>query len=233
VRYMKFMVLLFLGYLPLMAFAEEGSSTYDRVSLGVSAGREVENDTLVALLYYQRQGRNTAEVADRVNRAIAWGVEQARQVEGVKIQTLDYQTYPVYEDGKLTGIWRVRQSLRLESRRVSTLSQLLGELQEKLAIQHIGYRLSDERRREAEDALTERAISRFRHKAMLVAQQFGASDFRIVSINISSSGSHGRPMPMMRVMGAMESKTAAAPVLEAGEQRVQVGIDGVVELVRE
>ncbi len=228
-----FLLLCLLGGVPLSALAND-TLTYDRINLDVTASEKIDNDTLTAILYFQRQGRNSADVADKVNQVISWGLERARQEQNVKIQTLDYQTQPLYENGKLSGIWQVRQSFRLESKSVASLSALLGELQEKLAIQHIGYQLSVDKRRQAEDALTQTVIARFKQKAELVARQFNANDFRIVSLNISSSGSRGRPMPMMRAMGGvMESSIASAPALEAGEQTVQVGINGVIELVRE
>ncbi len=227
-----FLLLFLLACVPLVGSADD-KLTYDRVSLNVTASDEVENDTLTAILYYQRQGRNTSEVADKVNQVIGWGVERAKQEPDVKIQTLDYQTHPVYQNGKLTGIWRVRQSIRVQSKDVTKLSTLLGDLQEKLAIQHIGYQLSADKRRQVEDELTKTVITRFKQKAGLVAQQLDANDFRIVSLNISSSGSRGRPMPMMRAMDVMESKMAATPALEAGEQTVQIGVSGVIELIRE
>ena len=227
-----FLLAFLLLCVPLSGSADD-RLTYDRISLNVTASDEVDNDTLVAILYYQRQGRNTSEVADKVNQVIGWGVERAKQEPDVKIQTLDYQTHPVYQNGKLTGIWRVRQSIRLQSKDVTRLSALLGDLQEKLAIQHIGYQLSADKRRQLEDELTKTAIMRLKQKAGLVAQQFDANNFRIVSLNISTSGSRGGPVPMMRAMDMMESKMAAAPVLEAGEQTVQIGISGVIELVRE
>ncbi len=230
--YRRVLLALLLGCLPLAAVAT--AESYDRITLAVTASDQVDNDTLVALLYYQSQGRDTAQVAERLNRAIAWGLERSRRESGIKVQTLDYQTSPVYENGKLTGIWRVRQSLRLESRDTTLLSGLLGELQEKLAIQHIGYRLSDDSRRRAEDGLIRTAIARFKQKAQLVAEQFEAADYRIVSLDISSSGTPVRPLAMRYAMdGVQQARMASAPELEAGEQRVSIGISGVIELVRE
>lgn len=228
------MLLFLLCCAPLTVVVADDVLTYDRVSLAVAASEEVDNDTLTAILYYQRQGRNTADVANKVNEVISWGVGRVKQEQSVKIQTLDYQTHPVYQDGKLSGIWRVRQSFRLESKDVDSLSSLLGELQEKLAIQHIGYQLSADKRRETEDGLIKTAITRFRQKAELVSGQLGSSDFRIVSLNLSSSDSRGRPVPVMYARdGMMESKIASAPAIESGEQTVRVGVNGVIELVRE
>jgi len=83
----------------------------------------------------------------------------------------------------------------------------LGELQEKLAIQQIGFRLSSERLQELERGLITTAIARFKQKAGLVAEQFGAADY--------------------------EAKMATAPVIEAGEQEVRIDVRGVIELIRE
>ncbi len=208
--------------------------TYDRISLSVSASEEVNNDTLTATLYYQGQGRSAVKVAEKVNQMIAWGVTRAKKEQDIKVRTLDYQTHPIYQNGKLTGIWQVRQAFRLESRDAAKLSLLLGDLQEKLTIQHIGYQLSVEKRRQAEDGLTETVIRRFKQKAKLIAQQFGVNDFRIVSLNLSSSGNRGPMMSRMRSMDGIESAMAAAPpTLEAGEQLVHLGVHGVIELVRE
>ncbi len=228
---MKLLLLLCLmGSIPLPGAAEEQPG-YDRISLSVAASEKVGNDTLNAILYFQAQGRNISEVSDKVNQVIAWGVDHAARVPDIDVQTLDYQTRPLYQDGKPTGSWLVRHSIRLESRDAASLSSLLGELQKKLAIQHIGYRLSPDKRRHVEDALIKRVITRFKQRAHLVAQQFDAGDFRIVSLSISSSGEQHRPIPMMRTMAMSEPQEMAAPVLESGEQTIQVGIDGVIELL--
>ncbi len=227
----RYSLLMVLCWIPLLATAGE-RSTYDRVSLEAVASDKVANDTLVAVLYFQSQGKAPAQVAERVNRAIAWGVAKAKQFSDIEVQTQNYQTSPLYQDGKLTGIWQVRQSIRLEGRDFEKVGALLGELQEKLAIQYLGYQLSTDRRREVEAGLTKRAIAYFKEKAELIAGQFGARDFRIVSVDISSA-SGNRPTPMIRSMAAMEARVASAPVVEAGEREVQIRINGVIELVRE
>ncbi len=227
-RYIPLLILLLWN--PMLAGATE-SMTYDRVTLDASATQEVENDTLVAVFYFQSQGKDPARAAERVNRTIAWGVKKIKQYPEIRIQTQGYQTLPIYHEGKPTGIWRVQQSIRLESRDFDSIASLLGELQEKLAIRYLGYQLSADRRREVETSLIQIVITRFKQKAKLVAHQFGAQDFRLVSVNISSPGH--RPPVMMRSMGAMEAKMATAPVVEAGEQEVRISAHGVIELVRE
>ncbi len=225
-------LLLFASCWPPLMLAAETPQAYDRVTLDATVSGKAKNDMLVAVLYYQSQGKNPAQVAERVNRVIAWGVAKAKQHPDIEVQTEGYRTSPVYQDGKLTGIWRVRHAVRLESRNFEKASTLLGELQEKLAIQYMGYQLSDEKRQEVERELMKRAIADFKERAGIIASQFGARDFRLVSVDISSTPG-SPPMPMVRSMAAMESKMASPPVIEAGEQMVRVHINGTIELVRE
>ena len=230
IKRIGFLLLVF-GWVP-PVLAVEGENTYDRITLDAVASERADNDTTVVTLFYQSRGKVPERVAERVNEAIAWGVDKVKRHPAIKVQTAGYHTTPVYRDGKATGIWEVRQAIRLEGRDFREVSSLLGELQEKLAIQQIGFRLSSERLQELERGLITTAIARFKQKAGLVAEQFGAADYRLVSLNISSLPGR-RPVPMMRTFGAMEAKMATAPVIEAGEQEVQINARGVIELIRE
>lgn len=206
--------------------ADEPPLTYDRVSLSAGASAEIENDELTAILFAQREGPQVAALADEVNRSVRWGVEHARQVSGVKVQTTDYHTNPVYRDGKLTG-WRVRQSLRLESGDAPQLSGLIGELQERLRVQSIGYGLSEQRRKTAEDELVVQAISAFQERAKLVTKQLGRPGYRLVSMDVNTNSQLPRPLGMSA--RAMEA-AVAPPVLEAGTATVRVTVTGTIEL---
>ncbi|HEC15056.1 MAG TPA: DUF541 domain-containing protein [Sedimenticola sp.] len=207
-------------------FADGKALTYDRINLDADASEEVQNDTLVAVLYMQKEGRSTVRLAKEVNRELAWAVRLAKDVPGIKVQTLDYRTTPIYQKRARTG-WRVRQSLRLESRDAVRLSQLVGELQERLAVGNIAYTISPERRRQAENRLISRAIAAFKERARLIAAELDQPAYRLVRMDVNTSGQPFRP----RIMGAaMEMKAASAPTLEAGAQRVRVSVSGTIEL---
>jgi predicted secreted protein len=206
--------------------------TFDRVTLAYTATRDVDNDTLVAVLYAQREGGDTARLADEVNRAIAHAVERARQVEGVKVQTLDYQTSPVYQQASIVG-WRVSQSLRLESQDAARLGKLIGELQKDLAVQSVGYAVSPATRRSAEDGLIGEAVEGFEKRAALVAARLGRNGYRLVSVDVDTSGEGMVPRPMrMQARGMALAADAVPPALEAGTQSLSVTVQGTVELNR-
>lgn len=206
--------------------ADQAPPSYDRVSLSASAAQEVENDTLVAVMYAQREGNDATRLARDVNKQVAQAVDRAKTIPAVKVQTLEYSTSPVYRKQTLSG-WRVRQSIRLESRDAAALSQLIGDLQEQLGVSSITYTVSPELRRQVEDGLIAEAIAAFNDRAAMIAEQMKRGGYRLVEMNINTSGYQPRPMPM-RAM-ALEA-AADAPTLEAGTRQIEVRITGSIEL---
>jgi predicted secreted protein len=211
-----------------VAAADDKPLTYDRISLQAAASAEVGNDILVAVLFAQREGDNAQELAAEVNSAIAWGLEIAKAQPEVQSQTLDYSTAPVYDKQRLTG-WRVSQQLRLRSENAAALSELIGQLQERLAVRSIDYRLSPDKRSAAERQLVVQAIASFKRRAALVAEQFERPDYRLVALQVNTGS---EPIRMRAVRAAaMSADAAVAPVMEAGTQRVEVHVSGSIELV--
>ncbi|OOZ37896.1 SIMPL domain-containing protein [Solemya velesiana gill symbiont] len=214
--------------------ADTAPLTYDRIHLSANTGQEVDNDTLVAILFAQREGRDASKAAREVNTLVSRAIDKAKLTPDIKSRTLDYTTTPIYSKSssfsggsKITG-WRVKQSLRLESRNATGLSALLGKLQEELALGNIQYTVSPERREAAEDRLISDAIAKFKRRATLISGEMGSRGYRVVEMHINTSGASPRPL-QVRAM-AMEMKSAAPPVLEAGTQRIQVSVTGSIEL---
>jgi predicted secreted protein len=207
--------------------AQDDANVYDRVDLSASVEREIDNDLLVAVVFAEVEANNQADAANRVNQSIQWAIDRVRAVTDVELETGRYNTRPVYVNGRRITGWVARQSLRLESRNAGALSELLGELQERVAIESINYDISKAARDAAEDALIAEALQQFNRRAELVARELGRESFRIVRIGIGTSG--GRPMPMFR-QDALAASSVAAPPIEAGVQTVTVSVNGTVEL---
>ena len=211
---------------PLTTWADDRPLTYDRINLSVSAGQEVDNDTLVSVLYAQEEGNDPSLLSQEVNRTVTAAVDKAKRNPAIKVQTLDYNTHPIYRNQALSG-WRVRQSIRLESRNAAELSQLIGDLQKQLGVSSISYAISPERKQESEETLIAQAIASFRKRAQMIAQQMGRNGYRLVNMNVNTSDIAPRTRPV-RAM-AMQAE-AAPPTLEAGSRRVEVNINGTIEL---
>ncbi len=207
---------------------EEKPLTYDRVSLSAAAETEVPTDLLTAVLFAQREGSEAARLAQEVNQAIDWGVEEGKKVPRVKVRTLEYRTHPVYNKQTLTG-WRVRQSIRLESSDASLLSELVGRLQERLAVDTIAYQLSPEVRRQAENEMIQRALVAFTARAKLIAGELGRPEYRLVKVDVNTGGVAPRPVYRSAAM-AMRVEAAPPPAIEPGTETVQVQVSGTIEL---
>jgi predicted secreted protein len=146
----------------------------------------------------------------------------------VKVQTTQYNTSPVYTKNVVTA-WRARQAIRLESTDSDAISELIGELQERLSIGSIDYTVSKAARDAIENTLTAEALAQFKQRAELIARELGRKSYRIVQLHVSTQG--GQPQPIAyaaRGMVAMEA--AVAPAIEAGVQTVTVHVSGTIEI---
>jgi predicted secreted protein len=222
-------VLLVLALAALPAAAHEPEPRFNRATFSVSATEDVANDTLVAVLTVQRDGGSARPLAAEVNQVMAWALAKAKEAPSIKVQTLDYQTSPIYQKSTVTG-WRVSQSLRLEGRETAAVSDLVGVLQERLNLQQVGYEVSRERRKEVEDRLIGEAIAAFQARAKRVAADLQRRTFRLVQMDVSTGPA---PMPVYRQRAmpmAMAEVAAAPPAIEAGTQTITVGVTGEIEL---
>ncbi|MBI4693739.1 MAG: SIMPL domain-containing protein [Gammaproteobacteria bacterium] len=203
---------------------------HDEIEISASAERELPNDTLVASVYAEADGPKQADVAAKVNAAIAWALEQMKQSVGVTARTQQYYTNPVYDDRRITA-WRARQSLRLEGHDAKAISELLGVLQERTAVESLSFAISTTARNAAEEALTTEAIARFQARAAQVAGAFGRHGYRLGRISVSTAG--GAQPPLMfaaRAAMAADRIAAAPPPIEAGTQTLSVTVSGSIEL---
>lgn len=209
------------------AWADE-LNVYDRVSFSTNATSQVENDTVVAILYYERQGNDLAALANEVNRKISAAVERCKAVTGITVRTLGYQTNRIYDKDE-GAMWRVRQSIRLASETIGRMSSLLGDLQAEVALDSLSYTVSEARRAQVEDQLTNRAIAAFQARAVAITRQLGRKNYRLVSMDISGGGDGIVPRTTHREIMAL-SAAVAPPAVEPGTTSLRVDVGGVIEV---
>jgi predicted secreted protein len=223
---MKLLITALMFALPAFVSAHEHNDHYDRVHLSANAQTRIENDTVIATLYAQEDGSDSAQLADLVNKRINKAIELVIQHNEIKLQTNNYSTTPVYNNNKITG-WRVRQSIRLESQDMRLISEVVGNLQETLALQGINFAVSPDLKNRTDDILISEALKVFEQRAKNITQQLRRKNYKIVDIKVSTSAN-----PYLRrnyEAVAMASKVAA-PSIEGGEQTIQVNISGEIEL---
>lgn len=200
------------------------------VELAAEASGPAANDLAVAVLYAERSGTSAAAVAREVNRDIAAGLELARTQGAVKVQSSNVSTWPVYgKDGQgRIAAWRMRSELRLESTDTAAMSELVGKLQETLALAQLGMEPAPETRRKAVADVTVDALRAFEVRARLIADTLGRRH-RIAHLSVADHGLQPPPMPRMRA-AVMAAEATPAP-LEGGESRVSVQVSGRIELL--
>jgi len=225
--------LLLAGFALWAAVAAAGAEgpTHNIVNLSAEASREVANDLAVAVLTAAAEGSEPKRPADEVNQAVNWALEQARAADGIKVETQGYSSSPIYRDNTLRG-WRVQQSIRLESGDPAALSQLVGRLQERLALQSLTFAVSTQAQRAAEGELIARALEAFRQRADLIRRELGRSSYRLVNLDVNTAGAPP-PQPILRGNMALAAGAVHAPSFEAGTRELTVRVSGSVELTED
>ena len=210
-----------------VAFADD-ELRYNQVRLQSQQTEAVSNDTMHVSMNTYAEMQDPAKLAAKINNDMEWALQQAKQVQGVKINTGSYQTWPITRKEVTTG-WRGQQDLVLESADTETLSRLVGQLQDRLQIKSMNFTVSDEKRTVVENRLIDAALDAFKQRAGIIGNNLKASGFRIVEINVNSSTQ--RP-PMLRQarMASMSMEASDAVAVEGGESDVSVTVNGTIEL---
>jgi predicted secreted protein len=210
-----------------VAFADD-ELRYNQVRLQSQQTEAVSNDTMHVSMNTYAEMQDPAKLAAKINNDMEWALQQAKQVQGVKINTGSYQTWPITRKEVTTG-WRGQQDLVLESADTETLSRLVGQLQDRLQIKSMNFTVSDEKRAGVENRLIDAALDAFKQRAEIIGDNLKASDFRIVEINVNTSTQ--RP-PMLRQarMASMSMEASDAVAVEGGESDVSVTVNGTIEL---
>ena len=223
---MRFLTVPLLLLLPFLVSAHEQIDHYDRVHLTASAQTQIENDTVIATLYALEEGSDPVQLANLVNERINKAVKLVKQHSAIKLQTISYSSNPVHYKNKITG-WRVRQEIRLESKDMVLMSDVLGRLQQTLALQGMSFTVSPELKNKTDDMLISEALKVFEQRAKNITQHLKRKNYKIVDINISTSANHYARRSYE--VAAMASK-ASSPAIEGGERTLQVSVSGQIEL---
>jgi predicted secreted protein len=200
---------------------------YNQIHLQAQSSMTVSNDHMEAALSVFGEGSDTAKLADQINGTMSWALKTAKQYPKVSVSSGQYQTYPVFGKDTLKR-WRATQEVNLESADTDALAQLLGVLQQRLQVNAVRFTVSPAQRAKAEDQLIDQALAAFQARAERVRKNLGAKSYRIVDLNVGSSGTPP-PYPMMRAQ-AMES-AVTAPAVESGTSQITVNAEGTIELV--
>lgn len=206
---------------------------YNQVSVRAEVKQDVQRDLMSVTVYTEAENTDPAKLAAGVTESINKALADARQVKAVTIRQGSRNSYPIYDDKgqKITG-WRERAELRLESPDFAALSKLTGELlASDMKMGGMDFSISDPARKTSEDTLLKDAVGAFKARAQLVTEALGGSSYKLVNLNLNTSG---YPQPYLRapvmMMKAARDDAAPTPDVEAGTAQVNVTADGVIEV---
>ena len=216
----------------LPAFAAD-EPRYNQVSLRAEVSKEVPRDLMVVTLYSEAQDNDPGKLAKQITETLNKALQQARDVKDVKVSQGSRNSYPVYDTkGQKISSWRERAELRLESANFPALSKLTGELLQDMKMGGMDFSIAPATRKASEDELLKDAVNAFKTRAQLATEALGGSGYKIVNLNLNSSGyprPYLRSAPMaMKAMSADES--SASPDIEAGTSEVNMNADGLIEV---
>ncbi len=226
----KTLTLLLLLALTTMPVLADTELTFNRASLNVSATEEVRADTIIGNLGLKLQGKDSSQIVDEVNTRIGKAMQALQEFKKIDTETLNYNTRPIYQNGRHSGLYEVSQSIRIKSQDFEQFTQAVQKLQAIIDLQSVSYQLSKQARSESEDRLTRVAIQRFTQRAKQISKDFGFSDYRIVNVNIGGNPQYRAQNQRMSMMS--EDKAGAPPVFQAGEQDISVSVNGMIEMSR-
>jgi len=210
------------------ATAAEGDLQYNQIRFQVAASESVANDRMQAVLSVQDEDDDAGKLADRINKTMAWALDQSKGQNGIDVRSGGYSTQPVYNKNALSG-WRASQQLILEGSDFSQIGKLIGVLQQQLQLSEVSFSVAPKTRAAVEQRLIDQALDAFKQRAEQVRKNIGTPSYRIVEINIMTEDAPIQPVPMMRAE-AMSMKSVAEPSFEGGDSDVRVSVQGAVQL---
>ena len=199
---------------------------YDVVTLQAQRTIQVDNDLMTAVMGVEMEGKDPAILADKINGAMKWALNEAKKTTAVDVTSGNYYINAVYDKSSISH-WRATQTLNLKSTDVTAMTRLIGVLQNHLLTKSMGFSISPQKRDEAENELIDEALDAFKKRADIVTANLGAKGYKLVNINIESPGSLISPRPIMRVMA---ESAVSAPAVEPGMSDITVVVSGSIQL---
>ena len=195
------------------------------VNLSASERTTLPQDLLTAALRIEARGAEPRKVQDDINKAMTKALALAKTVPTVKTSTGGYQVYEQRLERNVR-VWQGQQTVQLESKDSAALLDLAGKLQGAgFAVSGLNWSLSPERAESVRDELLVKALGNLKAKAALVARTLGKSGYELTDVNLDGAP---QPVPMYRAvrmeMAMAADGAVAAPVAEAGETEVVVGV---------
>jgi predicted secreted protein len=197
------------------------------VEFSVSATETAPNDLAQATVFAEGVAPTLKALAKQINPLMAQAQKQLESYPQIEYKSGPIHTYPTRVKSRITQ-WMMRAELKLESRDIDAISEVLGSLQESLAIGDLRFVPTSETRNLAEGKATQRAIAAFQAQAKEIAAVLG-KPYVIKRLNIQTAD-RINPVLFENKRSLSFSRAAEDLAVEAGESRIEVIVSGQIEL---
>ena len=207
---------------PAAAVAQDADQRATVLHLSQTAERTLARDLLRVELRVEETGSDPRAVQTAINRRMTAALDRARQAEGVRVETGSYHVGEERPTNR-APTWRGSQSLILKSKNADSTLKLVGALQsDGLSTASLGYEVSPETVRSAQDDLTAEALAALDRRAASVAEATHLAVLRYRDLRVGNAETEGRPVPRF---GGAAMAAGAPPVAEPGEAVVRVTVE--------
>jgi predicted secreted protein len=207
---------------PAAAVAQDADQRATVLHLSQTAERTLARDLLRVELRVEETGSDPRAVQTAINRRMTAALDRARQAEGVRVETGSYHVGEERPPNR-APTWRGSQSLILKSKNADATLKLVGALQsDGLSTASLGYEVSPETVRSAQDDLTAEALAALDRRAASVAEATHLAVLRYRDLRVGNAETEGRPVPRF---GGAAMAAGAPPVAEPGEAVVRVTVE--------
>ncbi len=195
------------------------------LNLSITERMEVQEDVLTANLNVEKEGPDSIQVQDSINKLMSQATTKAKATSNVTVSTDQYYVYKLPSKANNTKMWHGTQKIQLQSTSIDILLKLVGELQSiGLLLQGLNYSIMPEKIDHIRDSMMEKAITNLIKQAQRVANTINKQYVGLVDINIGTNYMSDYPRPMLSANAKMVNTEMASPIAEPGKREVTITI---------
>lgn len=215
---------------PLFTFsvnAEEPSSSASVFHFSTNVSRIVDKDMMHAEVFSRQAGKNLKELKKIVSTRLNTVLAMTKQTSSIEVNAEGVRHYADYDSkGKVIG-WVAEGRIRLKSKDMDALAQILDTLDADVAISEVRFSVSAETLRAMEDEMTLELLQQFKHKAELIQKSLNAESYVLSDIQLDTpNGQVAEYMPRM-ALASMKVAADELPI-EAGKETISATASGKV-----
>ncbi|MFA9485442.1 MULTISPECIES: SIMPL domain-containing protein [unclassified Moraxella] len=220
-----------MGSLATFSHAHDNQA-YNRISFQVEAQEEVANDEIQARLAKTAQAKTTKEIAKILNKTMNDALAIAKKYPNVSIKTESQSTYPNYDKNNTITGFTGNVSIQLKSQNFEEVGQLISDLQSIMMVNDVSFSVSKNTQNNIKKRLTLNATKNFLEQAQAISLAFGATDYKIVSVQLDGAN-HRHVYPMAAMSMAKNTNDGIKANFESGTTTLIYQASGTIELVNQ